>query len=133
MVFSLFKQPNIHPAECIIKIDGEPITDLYPFVTEITVNATRDRFTEGTITFYSPVDETGYWLIADDPRFATWAEVLIEVDFQDTTEEVLRGVVLRVESDFPVNAGEANVRVICRDDSARLDRGVRRQRWGEEE
>jgi phage protein D len=132
MGFSLFKQPYVMPAECIIKIDGEPITDLYPFVTEVSVNATRERFTEGTITFYSPVDETGYWLVADDPRLVTWADVLIEADFQDGTEEVLRGVILRIDNSFPANAGQANVKLTCRDDSARLDRGVRNRPWGDE-
>jgi phage protein D len=133
MVFGLFSRPNVHPAECVIKVDGEPITDLYRFVTEVTVNATRDQFAEGTISFYSPVDEADQWLVADDPRLATWSEVSIEADFQDATEEVLRGVILRIENSFPANAGEANVRVVCRDDSARLDRGLRSRRWGEEQ
>jgi hypothetical protein len=129
-VFGL-SQPYVQPAECIIKVAGAPIADLYPFVTEVVVEATRDRFAEATITFHSPVDETGYWLVADDPRLQTWADVTIEADFQHGVEEVLRGVILNVAPSFPSNAGEAVVTVTCRDDSARLDREVRRTIWGE--
>lgn len=129
---ALFDQAYVQPAECIIKVAGQPLTELYPFVTDVTVNATRNRFTEATITFYSPVDEAGYWLVADDPRLVTWADVTIEADFQDATEEILRGVILSVVPSFPANAGEATVIVTCRDDSARLDREMRRRAWGEQ-
>ncbi len=130
MVYGLFDRVYVQPAECIIKVAGAPITGLYPYVTEVTVDATRDRFTEATIRFFSPVDETGYWLVADDPRLETWADVTIEADFQDATEEVLRGVILDVAPDFSTNAGAATVTLTCRDDSARLDREVRRRPWG---
>jgi phage protein D len=129
---ALSGQPYVQPAECIIKVAGQPITDLYPFVTEVSVDASRSRFTEGTITFFSPVDETGYWLVADDPRLVTWADITIEADFQTGTEEVLRGVILSVEPSFPANAGGATVRLVCRDDSARLDRESKQRRWGEQ-
>jgi phage protein D len=129
---NLFGRPYVQPASCIIKIGGEPIDDLYPFVTEVSVDATRDMFAEATIRFYSPVDETGYWLIADDPRLVTWADITIEADFQVATEEVMRGVILDVAPDFPVNDGNASVTLTCRDDSARLDRGVRTRSWGEQ-
>ena len=104
-------QAYVQPAECIIKIAGQPITDLYRFVTEVSVQATRSRFTEATITFYSPVDESGNWLVADDPRLETWAGVTIEADFQDATEEIMRGLILSIEPSFPTNAGEATVRL----------------------
>jgi phage protein D len=122
----------VQPAECIVKVAGQPITDLYPYVTEVSVDATRSRFTEGTITFFSPVDEKGYWLVADDPRLVTWADVTVEADFQTGTEEVLRGVIFGVEPSFPTNAGAATVRLVCRDDSARLDRGTKQRRWGKQ-
>lgn len=125
-------QAYVQPAECIIKVAGQPITELYQFVTEVSVNATRSQFTEATITFYSPVDESGTWLIADDPRFDTWAEIVIAADFQDATEEIMRGVILNVEPSFPANAGEATVRLTCRDDSARLDREAHPRSWGEQ-
>lgn len=125
-------QPYVQPAECIIKVAGQPITDLYRFVTEVSVEATRSRFTEATITFYSPVDESGNWLVADDPRLETWTGITIEADFQDATEEVMRGVILSIEPSFPTNAGEATVRLTCRDDLARLDREAHPRSWGEQ-
>jgi phage protein D len=131
-MLDLFSQAYVQPAECIIKVAGQPLTDLYPFVTEVTVDATRDRASEATIRFYSPVDEAGTWLVADDPRLETWADVTIEADFRDATEEILRGVIVQVAPSFPANAGEAIVTVTCRDDSARLDREVRRRNWGDQ-
>jgi hypothetical protein len=128
----LFDRAYIQPAECVIKVSGQPITDLYRFVTEVSVQATRSRFTEATITFYSPVDESGDWLVADDPRLETWADIVIEADFQDATEEIMRGVILSIEPSFPTNAGEATVRLTCRDDSARLDREAHLRSWGEQ-
>lgn len=130
MVFGLFDQAYIHPAECIIKVAGEPIRELYPFVTEVKVNATRTRFTEATVTLFSPVDETGHWLVAEHLPFDTWADITIEADFQDATEQVFRGVILDFEPSFPTAAGEATVQLVCRDDSARLAREARPRSWG---
>jgi phage protein D len=130
MVFGVF-QPHVQPAECIIRIGGEPIRDVYRFVTEVVVDATRGRFAEATISFFSPVDESDRWLIADDPRFQTWSDVVIEADFQDATEEIMRGVILNVEASYPSDAGGATFTMTCRDDSARLAREERRRAWGE--
>lgn len=126
----LFDQIYVQPAECVIKIAGREIADLYPFISEVSVDVTRDRNAEATITFCSLVDETGYWLVADDPRLETWADVTIEADFRTAKEEIMRGVILGVEPSFPSNAGSATLTLTCRDDSARLDRGVRRRNWG---
>jgi phage protein D len=126
----LLDQSYVQPAECIIKVAGEEISDLYPYVGEVSVEVTRDRYAEATITFFSPVDETGYWLVADDPRLETWADIVISADFQTGTEEIMRGVILAIEPQFPTDAGEARLKITARDDSGRLDRGVRQKKWG---
>jgi hypothetical protein len=130
MVLGLFNQPYVYPAECIIKVNQIPLIDLYPLVTEVTVEATRDRFSEATITFSSPVDQTGRWQVADDPRLETWADITIEADFQVGREEILHGVILDVTPNYPANAGETTVTLTARDNSARLDREVRQRVWG---
>ena len=130
MVLGLLNRPYVHPAECIIKVNQIPIIDLYPLVTEVTVEATRDRFSEATITFASPVDETGRWQVADDPRLETWADITIEADFQEGREQILRGVILDVTPAYPANAGETTVTLTARDNSARLDREVSQKVWG---
>ncbi len=130
MNVGMFSDAYVQPAECVIRIAGQEISDLYSYITEVKVEATRERYAEATITFFSPVDEAGNWLIADDARLATWAAITIEADFRTGTEEVLRGVILQVMPSFPANAGKATVTVTCRDDSARLDRGLKRKAWG---
>lgn len=132
MVFGLFSDAYVQPAECIISVDGEPLEELFPFVSEVVVEATRNCFTKATITFVSTVDETGYWTAADDPRLEKWAGITIEADFQDGVEEILRGVIYRVKPSFPADAGEATLVLECRDNSAKLSREVRFVRWGEE-
>ena len=132
MVFGLFSDIYVQPAECVIKIDDEPLEDLYPFVSEVVVEATRKCFSQATITFISTVDETGYWEVADDPRLEKWANIAIEADFQDGSEEILRGVIYDVKPVFPADAGEARLTLTCRDNSAKLSREVRMVRWGEE-
>jgi phage protein D len=122
MLFDFLKAAFIHPAECIISIDGRPITDLYPFVTSVSVDATRDRGTEAHIAFASPVDEMDYWAVADDLRLRRDAVIKIEADFTTVREEVMRGIVTQVNPSFPSNAGQATVDLSARDDGARLDR-----------
>lgn len=132
MVLGLFSDTYVQPAEVVIKIDDEPLEDLYAFVSEVVVEATRLNFSQATITFVSTVDETGYWTVSDDPRLEKWANISIEADFQDGSEEILRGVIYDVKPMFPVDAGEARMTLICRDNSAKLSRQARFVRWGEE-
>jgi hypothetical protein len=122
MLFDFLKAAFVHPAECIISIDNSPIADLYPYVTSVSVDATRDRGTEAHITFASPVDEMDHWTVADDLRLRRDAVIKIEADFTTVREEVMRGIVTQVNSNFPSNAGQATVDLRARDDGARLDR-----------
>ena len=121
-MLNFLKAAFVHPAECIISIDGNPIADLYPYVTSVSVDATRDRGTEAHITFASPVDEMDYWAVADDLRLRRDAVIKIEADFTTVREEVMRGIVIQVNPNFPANAGQATVDLRARDDGARLDR-----------
>ncbi len=131
MLFSLFSDAYVQPAECIIRIEGEEISDLYPFVSSIAVEASRDCFSEATISFISPVDENDRWLVADDERLIPWNSIEIIADFQTGTEEVMRGVILQGTPDFPANAGTSSVTIIARDQSALFDLGPRLRKWGE--
>jgi phage protein D len=122
MLFDFLKMAFVHPAECIVSIDGNPITDLYPFVTSVSVDATRDRGTEARISFASPVDETDHWTVADDLRLRRDAVIKIQADFTTARQEIMRGIVTSVSPSFPANAGQATVQLRARDDGARLDR-----------
>lgn len=132
LLSALFSDTYVQPAECVISIDGAPLEDLFPFVSEVSVEVTRRCFAEATVTFISTVDETGYWTVADDPRLEKWADIAIEADFIDGTEEILRGVIHDVRPSYGTDAGDARVVITCRDNSAKLSREVRLKRWGEE-
>ena len=130
MLLGLSLPSFVEPAECIVKIGGTEITDLYPFIISISVEATRQQHAKATIVFASPADETDHWLVADDPRLLPDATITIEADFLTAREEVMRGVVKSVTPNYPANAGDATVTVTADDDSARFDRAPRLQPWG---
>jgi hypothetical protein len=120
------------PAECIIKVGtgGGEITDLYPFLVEVTVDATRQEPTVASLRFETRRDEQGQWLVQDSGVFAPWEPIVIEAAFGATTEEVMRGFIREIKASYPEDAGETTVTVECQDDSLPLDRGHVREVWG---
>ena len=120
------------PAECIIKVgaEGEEITDLYPFLVEVTVDATRKRPSVATLNFETRRDEQGQWQVQDSGVFAPWEPIVIEAAFGSTTEEVMRGFIREIKASYPEDAGATTVTVECQDDSLQLDRGHVREVWG---
>lgn len=132
MILDLLTSKRREPAECIIRVGsaGEEITDLYPFLTEVTVNASRAEPTVATLTFESRRDEQGRWAVQDDGRLAPWEPIVIEAAFGSVTEEVMRGYIREVRAGYPEDAGSASVMVECRDNSLALDREHVRQVWG---
>jgi len=75
-------------------------------------------------------DEQGQWAVQDAGVLLPWEPVLIEAVFGERTEEVMRGYIREVKTDYPENAGSAQVKVECQDDSIRLDRHHNRKAWG---
>jgi phage protein D len=122
------------PAECIIRVgaSGEEISDLYPFLVEVTVDTRRDQAAVATLKFDTRRDEQGQWLVQDSGLLAPWAPVVIEAAFGSTVEEVMRGFILKVQADYPQDAGATTVTVECQDDSLQLDRQHIREAWGSE-
>jgi hypothetical protein len=122
------------PAECQVKVGAarQEITELYPFLTEITVECGRTEAATATLTFESRRDEQGEWAVQDSGILLPWEPIVIEAVFGDTVEEVMRGYIREVKPEYPENAGAAVVKVECQDDSIRLDRRHRRVAWGAE-
>jgi len=122
------------PAECVIKVGAalEEITDFYPFLTEVTVECTRDEAAVATLSLETRRDEQGQWLIQDAGVFTPWAPIRIEAAFGSTTEEVFRGYIREVRAEYPEEPGAAVAVVECQDESIRLDREQVRRAWGEE-
>jgi len=128
-LLDLLSDARREPAECVIRVDGEEIEELYPFLVEVTVETSRVESGVATLRFESRRDEEGQWTVQDAGIFRTWARISIEAAFGGTAEEVLRGYVREVNADYPQN-GHATVTVECQDESIALDRQHRRRAWG---
>ena len=118
------------PAECLVKVNGQEISALYPFLLEITVQCGRAEAATASLTFETRRDELGRWTVQDAEVLTPWASVEIHAAFGHRTEEVMRGYIREVKLDTPQDAGAAQVRVECQDDSIRLDREHHRKTWG---
>jgi phage protein D len=130
MLLDLLGAKLREPAECVISVAGREIADFYPFLSEVTVAASRSAAATARLHFETRRDERGRWSVQDAGVFATWATVKIETAFGSRREEVFRGYVREIAADYPGNAGEATVTVECQDDSLALDREQRRRNWG---
>lgn len=132
MILDLLSTKRREPAECIIRVGGagREIDDLYPFITEVTVDAARAEATVATLTFETRRDERGAWFVQDDGRLVPWASIVIEAAFGSVVEEVMRGFIRQIHADYPEDTGNARVTVECRDDSLALDREHVREVWG---
>lgn len=137
---SLLSGKDRAPAECVVEVDHAPITDLYPFLIEVSVQAARTDAATATLSFESRRDESGLWLVQDahstfssEPILAEWKPIVIRAAFGTREEEVFRGFIKEVKAEYPADAGAARVTVECQDDSLQLDRTHQRKTWGTEQ
>jgi len=133
MLIDLFSEKARAPAEAVIKVDGVEITDLYPFLLELTVETSRTEAATATLSFETRRDEHGVWTVQDAEVLVPWARIEILATFGSRTEEIMRGYIREVSLETPTDAGAARVKVECQDDSIRLDREHRRKTWGSED
>lgn len=133
MLLDLLSDKTREPAECIIRVNGEEIADLYPFLVEARVETSRSEASAATLKFETRRNEMGSWLIQDAGILQPWAPIVIEAAFGERSEEVMRGYIREVNAEYPEDAGAATLIVECQDESIRLDRTHQRQTWGSEE
>ncbi|MCB1761062.1 MAG: hypothetical protein KDI68_14925 [Gammaproteobacteria bacterium] len=131
-LLDLFSAAKRQPAECLVSLDNVEIEELYPLLLEVVVETDRKQWTTATLVFETRRIEDGSWAVQDDDRFRPWVPVRIEARFGDETEEVMRGYVREVRSEYPADSGGARVTLTCQDDSLKLDRLHVEQRWGED-
>jgi phage protein D len=131
-MLDLFTSAKRAPGECLISIDGSEITDLYPFLMEVTVDASRTDAAEAVLKFETRRDVDGSWIVQDDDRIRPWKAIIIMAAFGEETEEVMRGYVREVQVELPEDAGGAQVTVTAQDESLLLDRTHKRRPWGAE-
>lgn len=132
MLQDLFSPKERSPAECVIAVDGVEIGELYPLLLEVNVESSRNEASTASLVFETRRDELGRWTVQDAGVFVPWARITIGAAFGLRVEEVMRGFIREVVLDTPQNAGAARLRVVCQDDSLRLDRAHRRVTWGSE-
>ncbi|MFZ5447961.1 MAG: phage late control D family protein [Thermodesulfobacteriota bacterium] len=133
-LLDLLSGKDREPAECIIRVgsSGEEITDLYPFLVEVSVDTSRNEPAVATLKFETRRDEQGQWLVQDSGSLAPWEPIVIEAAFGSRTQEIMRGFIREIRADYPEEAGSALVFVECQDESFQLDRSHVRQVWGAE-
>ncbi len=131
-LLDLFSDVKRQPAECVVELDNEEISDLYAALVEVVVEADRKKWTTATLILETRRLEDGSWTVQDDERVKPWVPVKISAVFGDETEEVMRGFVREVKADYPAEKGTAKVTVICQDESLKLDRLHVEQPWGED-
>lgn len=130
MAFSLFSNQTTAPAECIIRIGGEEIAHLYPFLIEVSVSTKRRDGAQGSLKFDTRRNENGTWIVQDDPLMRPWATIELLARFGENEEEILRGYVVKLAAQYPADAGTTTVTVDFQDESILLDRNHRRKTWG---
>lgn len=140
MLLDLLSGKERAPAECVIEVDGRPLVDLYPYLVEASVETHRSEPATATLVFETRRDERGEWSVQDafglDPRtplLAEWKPVTIKAAFGLREEEVLRGFIRQLRSEYPADAGAARLTVECQDESLQLDREHVRKTWGSEQ
>ena len=133
MAIDFLSEKNRAPGECSIVVDGVEIVDLYPFLLEVTVETGRTEAAAATLNFETRRNELGEWTVQDAGVFVTWASVKIVAHFGDYAEEVLRGFIREIAVEVPQDAGAARVKVLCQDESYKLDRPHERKPWGKED
>ena len=125
------------PVECIITVDDELITELYPFLKEVNVEMRRDTATVGTFIFETLRDNSCSWVVqdagGDEPLLTPWRKVIFKAKFDTGTEEVMRGYIKRVDVAYPQDMSSATVTVTVQDESILLDREHIRQAWSNAE
>ena len=131
-LIDLLAAPFREPAECVIKVDGQEIVPLYPFLTDVTIDCTRTRWGEATLHLESRRDERGKWSVQDEEVFVPWKRITIEAAFGHHTEPILEGFVQCFQANYPGEQGASTVTVKCRDASIELDREHVRKMWGDE-
>lgn len=119
--------------ECVIKVNDEEITQLYPYLQDVEVQMSRRAATVCTLQFDSFRQEDGDWLVQDAGVLEAWKRIRIEAHFADHVEEVMRGFIREVYVDYPQDMSAARVTVTGQDETLKLDRQHIRKAWSTEE
>ncbi len=121
------------PGECIVRVDGAELKELYPHLRSVEVEMDRQGAAVCTLEFETFREEGEHWRVQDSGLLVPWKPIVIEAVFGDRTDEVMRGYIREINLDCPPEMGEATVRVVGQDESILLDREHVRSLLSEED
>lgn len=84
-MFDLFSTKIRAPGECVISIGDSEISDLYPFLIEVSVDTSREAASEAVLRFETRRDIDGSWIVQDDARIRPWKALRIDAAFGEET------------------------------------------------
>tara|TARA_Y100000310_G_scaffold336206_1_gene420143 strand:- start:977 stop:2107 length:1131 start_codon:yes stop_codon:yes gene_type:complete len=131
MLLNWLDDKNREPGACIVKVNGNEISDFYPNLVELSAVLDRQDSAQATLIFETRRMDDGSWNVHDDERIRPWSSISIAATFGDSEQAVFDGFIRQVKVDFPEQKGAALVTVICQDTSLLLDRTQRNVRWGD--
>lgn len=135
---SLLSLPKAREPAGLLVETGTPYsqlrtTELYPLLTEASVDVSRNKAIEARLVFESRRNPDGSWEVQDSGVFDRWTPLRLLVTFGVLRqEEVFRGFVRELKATHPDNPGESTVTVVAQDHSLAADRDHRRRVWGAE-
>lgn len=122
------------PAECMVLVDDNEISDHYASLSEASVHMSRDAPATCTLVFDTMRDENGRWSIQDSRTFIPWKKLDVIAAFGSSHEEtVFNGYIREVRSNAPEDMSSASVTVIAQDESILLDREQIEGPWSSED
>jgi hypothetical protein len=118
----LLEEATRDPAECVVELEGEEITELYPQLVEVVVESSRGQADVCTLRFESSRDERGSWQVQDHPAMRPWSKITVEAKFGSRREPVFGGFIKHVRAGYRNGKAAATVEVRAQDESLLLDR-----------
>ncbi len=81
---------------CIIKINDEEISEMYPDILSVEVEDDLQLASSFKIKFVIQLQKDGTWTYLDDERLALWNKVEIAAGFPDDVVDVMAGYITRL-------------------------------------
>lgn len=117
------------PVECIVRVNGREISDLYAQLSGVRVNMSRSSASACELVLDTIRREDGEWIVQDSGYFIPWKTIRIEARFGDRIEEVMRGYIKEVRVEHPQDMSGAKVTVIGQDETILMDREQIKRVW----
>ena len=120
--------------DCIIEIDGSPITEIDELAghfDSVEVDVSRNRASMCRVTFATTRLESGNWAVADSDLMRPWNQLEVKILLDNQEVELFSGYIIKVSIGF--SGDTHNVTATCQDKSVLMDREHIIRVWGDED